>query len=85
MRLIDVEKLVIETQSLEELGQSEMEFYSVEQIADAPTVDTIPREKIDKMIAEIDTRLDGLVWTQKCVNDIKGIIHKYCDKEHTNE
>lgn len=42
MRLIDVEKLVIETQSLEELGQSEMEFYSVEQIADAPTVDAQP-------------------------------------------
>ena len=49
-RLIDAEKLVIERQSLEDLGQGEIEFYSVEQIADAPTVEAIPK-------ADYETRL----------------------------
>ena len=42
MRLINTDLLEIETQSLEDVGQGEIQFYSVEQIDNAPTVLTIP-------------------------------------------
>ena len=41
-RYIDADKLVIETQSLEDIGQGIMQFYSKEQIEDAPTADVQP-------------------------------------------
>lgn len=43
-RYIDVDLLEIETQSLEDVGQGEMQFYSVEQIENAPAADVRPVE-----------------------------------------
>ena len=42
-RLIDVDSLILEQQSLEDVGQGIMEFYSKEQINNAETVEAIPK------------------------------------------
>ena len=58
--------------------------YGSNYIRIAPTVDAIPRERIEQMVAEIEARLRHLDWRQKAVTDIADIIHKYT-KEQNND
>ena len=65
-RLIDADSLILEQQSLEDVGQGVMEFYSKEQIDQAPTIEAIPkadyeaRLKADMvaMLTEIQLEID---------------------------
>ena len=92
MRLINTDLLEIETQSLEDVGQGEIQFYSVEQIDNAPTVDAIPREKIDKMVEEIEgvasfnvTNTRGKITRFMVFDIVMDIIYKYCVEEKKHE
>lgn len=49
-RLIDVDSLILEQQSLEDVGQGIMEFYSKEQINNAETVEAIPKSDYEEQI-----------------------------------
>lgn len=57
---------------------------TAEDIRLTPTVDAIPRSKIDEMIAEIKGYFDGFGWYEGDISDLSddflSIIHKYCDK-----
>ena len=84
-RYIDVDLLEIETQSLDDVGQGEMQFYSVEQIDNAPTVDAITREKLDEMIAEIEEIDVTNLGKMSLITKIIGIIYECCGKENKDE
>ena len=89
MRLIDADKFeafVIRTNG----GASFVNGvqYVLEKIDNAPTVDAMPRERIYKMLNEIQytpklypyvDHIDSYIKTK----DVLDIIHKYCDKEET--
>ncbi len=82
-RLIDADELEPDRFTLNE-GLA----ISQTQIANAPTVDAVPREKIDEMIAEIDNLPSELTQDgRRLIRKIRvfDIIRKYCDKEQTNE
>ena len=49
----------------------------VETVADNFTIDAIPREKIDSMIAEITKYAQAMDWISGY--DILLLIHKFCD------
>ena len=80
-RYIDADKLVIETQSLEDIGQGIMEFYSKEQIEDAPTADVQPVNH-----GEWEKVTLALYNCSECGNEIcsseygLGKYYKYCSK-----
>ena len=84
-RLIDADKFeafVIRTNGDEEFVNGVQ--YVLERIDKAPTVDAIPRERIDQMVMEI-LELDTMgVSYQPFINknDVLVIIHKYT-KEQT--
>lgn len=61
MRLIDTDLLEIETQSLEDVGQGEIQFYSVEQIDNAPTVEAMSKIIPRHVIYSGDGYADGSI------------------------
>ena len=66
-RLIDADLLTLEQQSLEDVGQGVMEFYSKEQIDQAPTIEAIPK-------ADYENRLKADMATIKQLsNSIKAL------------
>ena len=84
-RLIDVDSLILEQQSLEDVGQGIMEFYSKEQINNAETVEAIPKSDYEArlkadmvaMLEEIDLQFDEICFYKnmgewKTVPEIKG-------------
>lgn len=74
MRLIDADELEICN-----LGIGDYIMFGVEdwEIKNAPTVDAIPREKINKMIEEITKYAQAMDWISGY--DVLLLIHKYCD------
>ena len=87
-RLIDADELL--------KHKTDHEMISTHLIYNAPTVDAVPREKIDEMIAEIsvcktenemriaERDYKSRLWISGIFSEIVGIIHKYCDKENNN-
>lgn len=65
-RLIDADLLVLEEQSLEDLGQDKMEFYSPEQIDNAPTVKAVTIEQLEEMYDDFERAL----WRER--EDVRG-------------
>ena len=71
MRLINADLLEIETQSLEDVGQGEIQFYSVEQIDNAPTVLTIPDNPTNGDVLQAVFPCDEVY-----INEIQeGVVH----------
>ncbi len=66
MELIDRKQLQIEIQTLEDVGQSEMQFYSVEQVDNAPTVKAIPIKQLEEMYE----KYKKLLWKEQ--EDVRG-------------
>lgn len=60
-RLIDADLLVLEEQSLEDLGQDKMEFYSPEQIDSAPTVEAYTKEEVLMILKKIQSDISEIM------------------------
>lgn len=60
-RLIDADLLVLEEQSLEDLGQDKMEFYSPEQIDSAPTVESYTKEEVLMILKKIQSDISEIM------------------------
>lgn len=60
-RLIDADLLVLEEQSLEDIGQDKMEFYSPEQIDNAPTVEAYTKEEVLMILKKIQRDISEIM------------------------
>ena len=60
-RLIDEDLLVLEEQSLEDIGQDKMEFYSPEQIDNAPTVEAYTKEEVLMILKKIQRDISEIM------------------------
>lgn len=73
-RLIDANRLL--------KGKTDHDMISTHLIYNAPTVDAIPREYIEQMVAEIQDVYIGYRHGYEVMHDVMQIIHKYT-KEQT--
>ena len=60
-RLIDADLLVLEEQSLEDIGQDKMEFYSPEQIDNAQTVEAYTKEEVLMILKKIQRDISEIM------------------------
>ena len=60
-RLIDADLLVLEEQSIEDIGQDKMEFYSPEQIDNAPTVEAYTKEEVLMILKKIQRDISEIM------------------------
>lgn len=89
MRLIDADKVLDKMQNTFDMQELYLPIHFKELITDdMETVEAIPREKIDEMVAEIEDKICSFnYFASEMVtrNAILKIIHKYCDKENKND